>query len=67
MSTTRVFKCYVYEGTYNGEVTVHVNADLIEMYGNDAIEAAAWCEWRRRFGPSIGMAATGVKILEEIE
>lgn len=70
----RMFKCYVYEGTYNGEVTVSVSAESIEQNGNAAIENAAWREWRRSFrasigilGASIGMAATGVKILEEIE
>ena len=60
----RVFKCKVYEGTYDGEVTVSVDEDAIEMNGNSAIENAAWREWRRKFGTGIGMAATGVKILE---
>jgi hypothetical protein len=63
----RVFKCKVYEGTYSGEVTAQVDEDSIEREGNTAIENAAWREWRREFGPGIGLAATGVKILEEIE
>lgn len=63
----RGFKCKVYEGTYSGEVTVWIDEDVIEMNGNSAIENAAWREWRCKFGPGVGMAATGVKILEEIE
>lgn len=63
----RVFRCRVHEGTYDGEVIVSVDEDAIELEGNSAIKNAAWREWRRKFGSSIGMAATGVKILEEVE
>lgn len=66
MNNQRRFKCKIHEGTYHGEVTVCVDRESIEISGNDAIEQAAWKEWRRTFGGSIGMAATGCKILEEV-
>lgn len=67
MSETRGFRCQVYEGTYRGEMVVWVDADAIEQFGNEEIERAAKRQWRKDFGPAVGMAATGVKILEEVE
>lgn len=63
----RGFKVRVREGTYSGEFTVWVDTESIEMFGNDAIERQAKLTWRRQFGPSVGMAAYVVKILEEVE
>jgi hypothetical protein len=63
----RGFVCKIDEGTYEGEVTVWVDEDTIEICGNAAIENAAWREWRRRFGSSIGMAYTACKILTELD
>jgi hypothetical protein len=66
MTEQRGFVCRIDEGTYQGQVTVWVDAESIEMRGNPVIEEAAWLEWRRTFGSSIGMAYTNCKILEEI-
>ncbi|QLE46448.1 hypothetical protein FD723_40260 (plasmid) [Nostoc sp. C052] len=66
MSDQRGFRCRVHEGNYQNEITVWVDAESIEINGNSAIEQAAWREWRKTFGSSIGMAATGCKILEEV-
>jgi isopenicillin N synthase-like dioxygenase len=63
----RGFTCHISEGTCTGEVTVWVNAEDIEMDGNSVVERAAWREWRRCFGPLIGMAYTSCEIGDEID
>lgn len=66
MDKQRGFKCQVKGGAYSNEVTVWVDTESIETYGDYAIRITAWREWRRQFGLSVGMGATEVKILEEI-
>lgn len=62
----RGFRCRIDEGTYDGTVTVWVGAESIEQEGNPAIERAAWTEWRRTFGPGLGLAATQCTIEAEV-
>jgi hypothetical protein len=62
----RGFKCRIQEGTYSGEVTVWLDAEAVESGGNEYIEAKATAQWRRQFGPSIGMAYYSVQVVEEI-
>lgn len=66
MNEQRGFECRVQEGTYNGTVTVWVDAEAIEYRGNGAIENAATEAWRRKFGPSLGMAYYRVEIVREV-
>ena len=62
----RGFRCRLDEGTYQGKVTVWVEAESIEREGNSAIERAAWKEWRRTFGTGLGLAATRCTIEAEV-
>lgn len=61
----RIFKCQIAEGSHSGIVTVSVHEDAVESGGNDCIRSEAWKVWRKKFGPSIGMAATSCQILNE--
>lgn len=62
----RGFRCKVQEGTYGGTLTVWVNAEAIENFGNDAIEEQAKRVWERRCGSRQYPAYFGVEILEEV-
>jgi hypothetical protein len=67
MNELRWFEVEVVEASYRGKLTVSVDRDAIEWDGNEAIQRAAWREWRRRFGPPVSACCyTHCKILREV-
>jgi hypothetical protein len=62
----RKFKCRIWDGAYGGEVVAIVDAKQVELFGDQAIEDAAWRAWRREFAAKIDMPYHRCAILSEI-
>lgn len=69
MNKKRGFICQIQEGTYIREVTVWVNDQEIETFGDDAIKDIVWQLWRDKYfaGYGKGMSYKTCTILEEIK